>query len=195
MAMITKLMIIDATNDFLVIKELLPLKLLELECKHIPYLDDQTTRLHQNSLNVGYDNDILGSHRIYTNIFDDIDRIYNMSQTTCLRAVRIVITQDGKIWSDNTHWTISYLIRYGKNTKLQDIPFYVIDFREDIPIVINYNYTLFDSITEIKKAVNSAQNIQIRLNNGWRNNGLNYTIGELFSALVKIRAENSNNNQ
>lgn len=118
-----------------------------------------------------------------------------MSQTTCLRAVRVVITQDGKIWSDNTHWTISYLIRYGKNTKLQDIPFYVIDFREDIPIVVNYNYTLFDSITEIKKAVNSARNIQIRLNNGWRNNGLNYTIGELFSALVKIRDENSNNNQ
>ena len=41
--MITKLMIIDATNDFLVIKELLPLKLLELECRHIPYLNVQTT--------------------------------------------------------------------------------------------------------------------------------------------------------
>lgn len=187
--MISKLTIIDGNNDSPEVQELLPLKLVKLECKHIPYVDNKTKELHQNAINIGYDNDIFGSHRIYTNIFDELGRIHNMAQTSCLRAVRIVITQDGRIWSDNTHWTISYLFRYGKDTELREIPFYVIDFRTEIPTVINYSSTLFDSITEIKKAISAAKNIQARLNMGWRNGGLNYTIEDLFLALVGLENE------
>lgn len=187
--MISKLTIVDGNNNSPEIQKLLPLKLTNLECKHIPYVDNKTKKLHQNALNIGYNNDIFGSHRIYTDIFDELGRIHNMAQASCLRAVRIVITQDERIWSDNTHWTISYLFRYGKDTKLSDIPFYVIDFRTEIPTVINYSSTLFDSITEIKKAMNAAKNIQERLNMGWRNNGLNYTIEDLFLALMELETK------
>ena len=184
--MINKFTIIDGDNDSPELQDLLPLKVVQLECKHIAYVDNKTKELHKNALNVGYDNDIFGSHRTYTDIFDEVGRIQNMSQTPCLRAVRIVITNDGKVWSDNTHWTISYLFRYGNDTKLNDIPFYVIDFRTEIPTVINYDSTLFDSIVEVRKAISAAASIQTRLNIGWRCNGLRYTIGDLFSTLVKL---------
>ena len=184
--MINTMTIIDGSNALTEVKALLPLKLISLESKHIAYIDNETTQLHENAISIGYKNHILGSHRSYTNISDELSRIYNMAQTSCLRAVRIVITQDGRLWSDNTHWTLSYLFRYGKDTKLQEIPFYVIDFRNENPTVINYASTLFDSITEIRSAIEAAYSIQVRLNMGWRNNRLRYTIGDLFSILSEI---------
>ena len=185
--MIDKITIIDGASALIEVQELLPLKLASLECKHIAYVDNKTSRLHENALEIEYKNDILGSHRTYPNIFDELSRINNMAQSYCLRAVRIVITQDGRCWSDNTHWTLSYLFRYGKDTKLQKIPFYVIDFRNENPRVINYASTLFDSITEIRNAIEAAHSIQARLDIGWRTNGLNYTIGDLFSILSEIK--------
>ena len=184
--MTNELTIINEASNSPLIQKLLPIKLINLECKHIENVNNNTVELHQNAIDVGYDNDIIGSHRSYTNIFDELARISNMSKTSCLRAVRIVVTKDGRIWSDNTHWTISYIIRYGKDTQLQKIPFYVVDFRMNSPIIFNYASTLYDSMTEIERAVEAAQNIQSRLNNGWRKNGLSYTIGDLFSALLNI---------
>lgn len=187
--MIKELTIIDTDNDSQEVQMLLPMKLKNLECKHIPYIDNSTQNLHQNSLDIGYDNDIFGSHRKYTDIFDELERIHNMAQTPCLRAVRIVISQDGRVWSDNTHWTISYLIRYGIDTRLREIPFYVIDFRTEIPTILNHLSTLFDSVTEIKKALIAGKNIQERLNIGWRKNDLTYTIEDLTMALGGMEIE------
>jgi len=62
-----------------------------------------------------------------------------------------------------------------------------VDFRNEIPTVIDYASTLFDSITEIRSAIEVAYNIQIRLDIGWRPKGLNYTIGDLFSVLTEIK--------
>lgn len=184
--MIDKLTLIDGNSALIEIQKLLPLRLISLECKHIAYIDDKTSKLHENALEIGYKNYILGSHRAYTNIFDELSRIHNMAQSSCLRAVRIVITRDGRYWSDNTHWTLSYLFRYGVETKIQKIPFYVIDFRNENPIAINHAFTLFDSVTEIRNAVEAAHSIQKRLDIGWRTKELSYTIGDLFSILSEI---------
>lgn len=178
------LTIIRANENSKELKTLLSIPLKKLESKHIPYINTKTEMLHQNALQIGYVYDVFGSHRQYTNFLDEIDRIKNMSLTPCLRAVRIVLTSDGKIWSDNTHWTVAYMLRYGPNALLREIPFYVVDFCHDIPIVIDYNYTLFDSITEIGNAVRAAKNIQDRVDAGWRSNKLSYTIEELAIALL-----------
>ena len=181
------LTIIRANENSKELKALLSVQLKELESKHIPYISDETEMLHQNALQVGYTYDVFGSHRQYTNLLDEVDRIKNMSLTPCLRAIRIVLTSDGKVWSDNTHWTIAYILRYGLNIQLKDIPFYVVDFCHDIPIVIDYHDTLFDSLTEIRKAVKAAKNIQGRVNVGWRNDNLSYTINELMIAILDNR--------
>lgn len=190
--MCNKLTIVSANENSEELKNLLPIQLKKLESKHIAYVNCQTEQLHQNALQIGYMYDVFGSHRQYTNLSDEIARIRNMSSTPCLRAVRVVLTSDGKIWADNTHWTIAYILRFGLETQLNDIPFYVIDFRYDNPIVIDYNHTLFDSITEIKNAVNAAKNIQDRVTAGWRNNKLSYTIEELANVLLDKRQGEKN---
>lgn len=81
---------------------------------------------------------------------------------------------------------MTYLFRYGVETKIQKIPFYVIDFRNENPIAINHAFTLFDSVTEIRNAVEAAHSIQKRLDIGWRTKELSYTIGDLFSILSEI---------
>lgn len=47
------------------------------------------------------------------------------------RAVRFVITKDGRIWSDNTHWTLAHLIKNGMDVMVGDIPIYVVDFAKN----------------------------------------------------------------
>lgn len=178
------LMIMEANADSKEVEKILSIPLKELEAKHIPYVNDETAMLHQNAVHIGYTYDVFGAHRPYTRLQDEIARIKNMSSTPCLRAVRIVLTTDGRIWSDNTHWTIAYMLRYGWNTRLKEIPFYIVDFCYDIPRVIDYNHALFDSITEIRTAVKAAQNIQERLNAGWRIGKLSYKIGELATTIL-----------
>lgn len=185
------LMIIKANENSKEVKEILPIPLKKLEAKHIPYINNKTNILHANAVHAGYTYDVFGSHRSYTELPDEVERIKNMSFTPCLRAVRIVLTTDGKIWSDNTHWTIAYMLKYGWNTQLKEIPFYIVDFCHDIPTVIDYNHTLFDSITEIRNAVKAAQNIQERIGFGWRAGNLSYKIEELATAILgKKQGEN-----
>lgn len=55
-------------------------------------------------------------------------------------------------------WTIAYILKHRIETQIIEIPFYAIDFRYYNPIVIDYNDTVFDSISEIRNAVNVAKN-------------------------------------
>lgn len=88
---------------------------------------------------VGYPNTILGIHR-NASIQNEYFRIQNMSHSICCRAVRFVISKDGRLWSDNTHWTLAY------------IPMYIIDFRESFPIIYDKDGVVFDSVYDIKCA-------------------------------------------
>ena len=82
-----------------------------------------------------------------------------MSQSLCNRAVRFVISKDGRIWSDNTHWTLAYLLQKGANSLVSDIPAYIIDFRKTVPIVFDREGVVFDSIYDIKSSIASAKRI------------------------------------
>lgn len=70
-------------------------------------------------------------------------------------AVRIVIckydfSDKQYIWTDNLHSTIRYLRQYGLDTKVKDIPFYIIDLSDfNNPIISSkkeYLHTDFQSI-------------------------------------------------
>lgn len=124
---------------------------------------------------VGYPNTILGIYR-NASIENEYFRIQNMSYSVCSRAVCFVISNDGRIWSDNTHWTLAYILQKGTDVLIKDIPMYIIDFREACPIICDKNGVVFDSIYDIKYAITSAKRIQKRLNLGWRPSELSYTI-------------------
>ena len=157
-------------------------KLIDTHSKHIARINESTNTVHRLSQKVGYNIDIIGSHR-KTILEDERQRIQNMKNATCLRAARFVISSDGRVWADNTHWTIAYILRFGCDVTLKDIPSYVVDFRSNIPIIIEYKNILFDSLYCIKSAVACAKRIQDRLDNGWRPIDISFTINDLINDL------------
>lgn len=162
--------------------------LVGIESKHVAFKNDATSIFFELSWKVGYENTILGIHRTSI-IKNEYMRIKNMSQSPCLRAVRFVITKDNNIWSDNTHWTLAYIYRHGLETRISDIPLYIIDFRNELPVIYDCEGVVFDSILDIKKAIAAAKSIQDRLDLGWRPQNISYTIGQLYRDMEKIAKE------
>lgn len=73
-----------------------------------------------------------------------------------------------------------------------NIPMYIIDFRQDVPIVFDKNGTVFDSLLDIKSAIASAQRIQERLDRGWRPCNLSYKIIDLNNDICELLTERGN---
>jgi len=159
-------------------------KLINTHSKHIANIDEATQKWHDLSKQVGYDMDVIGSHR-QTTLEDERRRIQNMKNSSCLRAARFVVSLDGRIWADNTHWTIAYILKYGNMTTIKDIPSYIVDFRNNTPIVVEQKNVLFDSTYCIKSAIACAKRIQDRLNKGWRPMNMPFTIDDLIKDLYK----------
>lgn len=164
------------------------LKLTETEAKHIVY-SDLHNEMIELSHKVGYEYSVLGSHRNNSCVASEIERINNMKNTECKRPARFVISKDGRVWADNTHWTISYAIK-DKNSCIMNIPSYIIDFRPNLPKIININNTVYDSVTCIQNAIESAYAIQERLDKGWRPSTISFTIldlmEELFNNIIEV---------
>lgn len=159
--------------------------LTDVESKHVAFKNDATDIFFELSEQVEYENTILGIHRTSI-IQNEYLRIKNMSQSPCLRAVRFVIAKDNNIWSDNTHWTLAYIYKYGLETRISNIPLYIIDFRNKLPIVYDCEGVVFDSLSDIKKSMAAAMSIQKRLDLGWRPQNISYTIGQLYRDIEKI---------
>lgn len=157
-------------------------KLIELESKHFVSIEENQ-ELNELANKVHYDYAVFGSHR-HARVSDEKNRILNMKKALCNRAVRIVIDKYGRVWSDNTHWTISYILQLGSDTEIIDIPVYIVDFRQEIPSIVNINNTLFDSTESIIDAIECAKQIQIRVENGWRDLNISYQIKDLIKELA-----------
>lgn len=185
--------VLDDNYPALSIQNYLSTKLMEVESKHVAFFNDQSKIFFELSEKVNYNNTILGFHR-HATIQNEYFRINNMSQSACLRAVRFVITKDGRIWSDNTHWTLAYVLKYGVDVTVLDIPMYIVDFREDVPIIFDKNGAVFDSLFDVKSSIASAQRIQERLDKGWRPLDLSYKIINLKNDICKLHMKEGNDN-
>lgn len=166
-------------------------KLIDVESKHVAFLEQRTKIFFALSEKVKYDNTVLGIHRNAT-IQNEYFRIINMSKSICPRAVRFVITKDARIWSDNTHWTLAHLIKNGMDVMVGDIPMYVVDFRKKIPCIYDKEGIVFDSLYDIKSAIASAKRIQERLDIGWRPCNLSYKIGDLNTDIRNLLMKEGN---
>lgn len=175
------------------IQNYLSTKLIEVESKHVAFLSDQSKIFFDLSEKVNYNNTILGFHR-HATIRNEYFRINNMCKSDCLRAVRFVITKDERIWSDNTHWTLAYILKYDVDVTVLDIPMYIVDFREKAPIIFDKNGAVFDSLFDIKSSIASAQRIQERIDKGWRPLNLSYKIINLKTDICNLLIEEGNNN-
>jgi len=185
---------VDYTNNNIPssISDYILKKIGNVESKHVADFRNTTEKFFKNSEIVGYPNTILGIHR-NASIKNEFFRIQNMCHSICNRAVRFVITKDERIWSDNTHWSLAYILQNGITTLLSEIPMYIVDFRESIPIIYDKEGVVFDSINDIKNAIASSERIQNRLNLGWRPLDDSYTIEQLYQDLLSIIVEEDKN--
>lgn len=111
-----------------------------------------------------------------------------MKNTSYKRPARFVISKYGRVWADNTHWTISYVLN-NFSALIKDIPAYMIDFREELPTIISINNSVYDSVICIKNALQSAYSIQARLDKGWRPLSLEFKMSNLINELLEKRDE------
>lgn len=167
-------------------KEMKNFLLISLECKHIPTFNNNNKIWLNLANKVGYKWAIFGSHRLMPEeqrLQYEIERVNKMYESAISRPIRIVKTSNSMYFIDNTHWALAYLKRYGLEVKLIKIPFYIIDFTQKIPLVVDVNNSVIKEEQEIKNAITAANEIETRVLKGWRNNNCSYTLKDFITEL------------
>ena len=103
-----------------------------------------------------------------------------MMKSEIERPIKIVIASDNKLYADNTHWTCGYVIKYGEDVLVKNVPFYVIDLRTKIIKIISNNNSVIHNEKDIRETIKRALKINKRLKKGWRCEEVNYTMGDLI---------------
>ena len=91
-----------------------------------------------------------------------INLIVQMERDEYNHAIRIVVCKydfcdTPIVWIDNLHSAIKYIREYGKDVKLRDIPFYIVDISDyEHPAVHGYNGSLREKHEDILGAVSCA---------------------------------------
>lgn len=170
-------------------KDIQEMKISELECKHILFKNEDNKIFADLADKVGYKWVLFGSHRGLKEgrAEFEIARINDMAKSASSRAVRIVKTSNGKYFADNTHWILAYLKRFGGNLKLKDIPFYLVDFCQSIPIIVDVNNSVIKKHEDILNAVNAAGDVEERIEKGWRPDNIVYTIRQFEGEIKKFK--------
>jgi len=164
------------------------MKLVDLESKHVAF--DNTARnknLIELGKKAGYDYVLLGTHRGFNpqRIQFEINRINEMAVSGHSRPVRIVICSNGKVFIDNTHWALAYIKRYGIDTQLNQLPFYIVDFSGEIPLLVNVNGSVIKNENDMKRAVNAAGKVEQRVQRGWRPESLSSPLKDLHFEIIE----------
>lgn len=164
--------------------------LLNLECKHV--LSDKTTekqeRIKKASENIGYYGVVWGLASGGTTTEYEVNYLRKMQKNRSYnRAIRIVRTSDGTVWSDNAHTTICYYLRNRlmyETVYLNHVPFYIVDFyNTNIPVVMSYNNSVIKNIDDIFIALQGAYNVEVRVLRGLNRSLEHWTIGEFIDVI------------
>ena len=157
---------IKISND--ISEDLLNMKLVDMFCKHVVRhsLDNtqiKAEKLYIESCKLGYKVCNWGLHIGHADdIQYHINSIAQMEKDEYSPAVRIVVCKyefcdTPIVWVDNLHSAIKYIREYGKDVKLGDISFYVVDiFDYKHPSIHGYNGSLRESYEDILGAVSCA---------------------------------------
>lgn len=111
--------------------------------------------------------------------------IESMRATGFKRPVRLVITKDGRIWSDNTHTTVSWVLRLGNWAMVCEIPYYVVDLRGEMPTVYGGAGVLSDSMKDIRLAIACSYRIERLVEAGYRPLDVAWRIADVMRNLYK----------
>lgn len=149
-------------------EDLLNMKLTDMFCKHVirrnpDGIQIKASKLYIESCKLGYKVCNWGLHVGHaSDIQYHINSIVQMERDEYNPAIRIVICKydfcdTPIVWVDNLHSAIKYIREYGKDVKLRDIPFYVVDISDyEHPSIHGYNDSLREKHEDILGAVSCA---------------------------------------
>lgn len=149
-------------------EDLLNMKLTDMFCKHVirrnsDGIQIKAGKLYIESCKLGYKVCNWGLHVGHaSDIQYHINSIVQMERDGYNPAIRIVVCKydfcdTHIVWVDNLHSAIKYIREYGKDIKLRDIPFYVVDISDyEHPSVYGHNGSLRKNYEDILGAVSCA---------------------------------------
>lgn len=144
---------------------LLNMKLADMFCKHVirynpADIESKAEHLYIESCKLGYEWCNWGLHTGHaSDIQYHINSIVQMERDKYNHAIRVVVCKydfcnTHIVWVDNLHSAIKYIREYGKNVKLRDIAFYVVDISDlDNPYIHGYKGSLRKNYEDILGAV------------------------------------------
>lgn len=132
----------------------------------------------QKSILVNYDYCFMSLKDNY-NILDNQQYVLRMSKSPNFRPAKYIIDKTGRIWADNTHTSLSILVRHGINATINSANYYFVDLRKGNMIFQPTHLPILSDDIYIE-IINNSLKLQQRLDNGWRPLSLSYTIGDLF---------------
>ncbi len=115
------------THDLRRYERILKIKLKDLECKHIMYINNNNKDIYDTAIKAFYPNIQWGFYREHSIAIENAI-INKMITDNFKKSIRITITES-YVWCDNTHTAISYIRRKGANICIKDVPFYIVDTR------------------------------------------------------------------
>ena len=113
------------------IKSFSELLIKDCECKHIaintPY---QIAKIFQKKSElVNYKFCYMSLKNNY-NIIDNRKYVQNMANVPNFRPSKYIIDKTGRIWADNTHTSLSIMLRHGIRVPIKSADYYFVDLRE-----------------------------------------------------------------
>ena len=179
---------------------LLDTKLVDMFCKHIirresDDIHTKASKLYLESCKLDYKVCNWGMHVGHaSDIQYHINSIIQMERDGYNPIIRIVVCKYSFcntpiVWIDNLHSAIKYVREYGKNIKLRDIPFYVVDISDyRHPSISGYNGSLREDYEDILGAVSCAYR-RFRYSNSKELIGIKYTLEEYAEQIEKVTKE------
>lgn len=158
-------------------------KLVSLNCKHIMTVNSLTQEVYNLADKafeaVGAFNRMPWGARRNGTLQSEMEIIKGMVNSEFMRPMRVVIDKQDRIWADNTHTAVSWVLRKGVDCKLIDVPFYIVDLRVETK-VISVDGSLSNDLNDVKGAIKASSRITNLIEHGYRPNSIKWRVGDLM---------------
>lgn len=110
---------------------------------------------------------------------DNHEYVRRMAETPNFRPAKYIIDKSGRMWTDNTHTSLSIMVRNRISAPINSADYFFVDLRDE-NIILQPQHLPILSETIYSKIIFNALKLQQRIDNGWRPVPLSYTMEELY---------------
>lgn len=156
-----------------------------VESKFVASVNEKTKRFVMLSKKFDKPFVVFGEHKDYTPLQEQ-EEITQLSWQQSLVPIKLVLVPDGRLFTLNTHRSLAYLMRFGQNVRMQQIPYLFFDFSNiEKPNLVDVNGSVA-SQKNLETLFASATRLADRVQNGWRPKNMSYTLADLQKQLITL---------